>query len=116
MEAGDLLHVTRAASPQFVTPILFRVIRELDWTTFDGWVWLDGYQVDERGEATARRSIFVMRAALRPPTRRDLGTRPSPQGRPRTTIPREPSRSADRAAGGVDAVDRANPATQPLQQ
>ncbi|GAB3074367.1 hypothetical protein GCM10027186_32500 [Micromonospora schwarzwaldensis] len=107
MKAGDLLHVTRAASPQFVTPILFRVIRELDWTTFDGWVWLDGYQVDERGEATARRSIFVMRAALRPPIR---------QVRPGTTIPREPRRSADRTAGGVDAVHRTDPATQALQQ
>ncbi|WBB74046.1 hypothetical protein O7602_00295 [Micromonospora sp. WMMD1128] len=72
MKAGDLLHVTRAASPQFVRPIVFRLIRELDWTTCDGWVWLDGYQVDERGDATARRSIFVRRAALRPATSRSL--------------------------------------------
>lgn len=41
--AGDLLHVTRAAGPQFVRPFDFRLIRALDWTTFDGWIWLDGY-------------------------------------------------------------------------
>ncbi|MFI6133145.1 hypothetical protein [Micromonospora sp. NPDC051141] len=65
-KAGDLLHVTRAAGPQFVRPFGFRLIRALDWTTFDGWIWLDGYQLDERGDAVARRSIFVMQSGLRP--------------------------------------------------
>ncbi|SCL41349.1 hypothetical protein GA0074692_6271 [Micromonospora pallida] len=63
--AGDLVLVTRAASVQFVTPIMFRVIRVLDWVTFDGWVWLDGYQLDKKGDAVARRSIFVQPAGLR---------------------------------------------------
>ncbi|MFI2711916.1 hypothetical protein ACH495_17480 [Micromonospora sp. NPDC018662] len=62
--AGDLIHVTRAASPQFVNPIMFRVIRQLEWTTYDGWVWLDGYQLDQRGDAIARRSLFVRSAGL----------------------------------------------------
>ncbi|WP_433686748.1 hypothetical protein ACQP0I_22515 [Micromonospora carbonacea] len=50
--------MTRAASPQFVQPILFRLIRvHADWVTYYGWTWLDGYQIDARGDAVARRSI-----------------------------------------------------------
>ncbi|MEU4568279.1 hypothetical protein [Micromonospora sp. NPDC023956] len=62
--AGDLVEVNREASVQFVRPFLFRVIRVLDWVTFDGWVWLDGYQLDAKGDAVARRSIFVQPAGL----------------------------------------------------
>ncbi|MEH1098202.1 hypothetical protein [Micromonospora sp. CPCC 205561] len=65
--AGDLLHVTREASVQFINPIFFRVIRVLDWVTYDGWIWLDGYQLDARGDAVARRSIFVQSAGLTAP-------------------------------------------------
>ncbi|WP_431893846.1 hypothetical protein [Micromonospora haikouensis] len=66
LACGDLLHVTRAASVQFVRPIFFRVIRvHEDWHTYHGWLWLDGYEVDARGEAVARRSIFVQPAGLR---------------------------------------------------
>ncbi|KUJ47953.1 hypothetical protein [Micromonospora gifhornensis] len=63
--AGDLLRVGPEASVQFIRPILFRVIRVLDWATYDGWIWLEGYQLDSRGDAVARRSIFVMQAGLR---------------------------------------------------
>ncbi|MDG4793747.1 hypothetical protein [Micromonospora sp. WMMD1082] len=62
--AGDLLRLGQAASVQFRRPILFRLIRELDWTTYDGWVWLDGYQLDSQGQAVARRSLFVQRAGI----------------------------------------------------
>ncbi|MFY1700582.1 MULTISPECIES: hypothetical protein [Micromonospora] len=65
--AGDLVQVTRAASVQFVNPIMFRVIRVIeDWTrtTYNGWCWLDGYQLDATGDAVARRSIFVQSAGL----------------------------------------------------
>ncbi|MGC4744202.1 hypothetical protein ACLQ28_00855 [Micromonospora sp. DT201] len=34
---GDVLHLTRAASVQFLRPIFVRVIRVLDWPTYDGW-------------------------------------------------------------------------------
>ncbi|MFF0721149.1 hypothetical protein [Micromonospora sp. NPDC003816] len=64
LRAGDLVRVTRRASVQFHRSIMFRVIRELDWTTYDGWVWLDGYQLDIQGHAVTRRSIFVQRAGL----------------------------------------------------
>ncbi|HEY8533787.1 MAG TPA: hypothetical protein VIL44_07945 [Micromonospora sp.] len=69
--SGDVLHVTRAASVQFTEPLLFRVIRVHDWPTYDGWVWLDGYELNSAGEAVNRRSIFVQVNGLRhvpPPT------------------------------------------------
>ena len=63
--AGDILHVTREASVQFLTPIFFRVIRVHDWPTYDGWLWLDGYQLNAAGDAVERRSIFVQDGGLR---------------------------------------------------
>ncbi|WP_229400142.1 hypothetical protein [Micromonospora okii] len=84
LRAGTLLHVTRAASVQFLRPIFFRLIRvHTDWHTYHGWVWLDGYEVDARGEAVARRSIFVRPDGLRvlAPSALTLPRRPS--GRPR---------------------------------
>lgn len=62
--AGDVLHVTSAASVQFRRSILFRVIRVLDWPAFDGWAWLDGYELNAAGDAVSRRTIFVQRAGL----------------------------------------------------
>lgn len=63
--AGEILHVTRDASVQFATPIFFRVIRVHDWPTYDGWLWLDGYQLNAAGDAVERRSIFVQSGGLR---------------------------------------------------
>jgi len=63
--SGDVLQVTRAASVQFVEPLLFRVIRVHDWATYDGWVWLDGYELNTAGDAVERRSIFVQVDGLR---------------------------------------------------
>lgn len=81
--AGDVLHVTRAASVQFFRPILFRVIRVLDLPTFDGWLWLDGYELNATGEAVSRRSIFVQRVGLQ-------CVQAAPQPRPHTVRPRRP--------------------------
>lgn len=63
--SGDVLQVTRRASVQFASPILFRVIRVHDWPTYTGWVWLDGYQLNAAGDAVERRSIFVQTDGLR---------------------------------------------------
>ncbi|MGW0505482.1 hypothetical protein [Micromonospora sp. NPDC003241] len=60
-----MLYLTREASPQFHRPIHFRLIRVLDWTTFDGWIWLEGYQLDKRGVAVEWRSVFVLVVGLR---------------------------------------------------
>lgn len=78
LRAGDLVQVTRAASVQFVTPIMFRVIRVLDRVTYDGWIWLDGYQLNARGNAVARRSIFVQPAGLVVQRGKPLSPRRSP--------------------------------------
>lgn len=75
--SGDVLHVTREASVQFSIPIVFRVIRVHDWPTYRGWVWLDGYTLNDTGDAVERRSIFVQAAGLRPVT-------PPPPGTPAT--------------------------------
>ena len=61
---GDVLRVTKAASVQFTQPLLFRVIRVHDWQTYDGWAWLDGYQLNANGDAVERRSIFVQLQGL----------------------------------------------------
>ncbi|MEU7922569.1 hypothetical protein [Micromonospora zamorensis] len=45
-------------------PIFVRVIRVLDWPTYDGWLWIDGYELAGNGDAVARRSLFVMPAGL----------------------------------------------------
>ncbi|SCE95277.1 hypothetical protein GA0070558_115100 [Micromonospora haikouensis] len=84
-KAGDLVQVTRAASVQFVEPIRCRVVRVLDWITYDGWVWLDVYQLDGKGDAVARRSIFVRPGGLRvlrpaPAPRPDPGRRATGSG------------------------------------
>lgn len=96
-KAGDLVHVTRAASVQFVNPIMCRVIRVLDWITYDRWCWLDVYELNAKGDAVARRSIFVQPAGLQI-------QRPAP-------TPRKPTRSAaipnvrqDRRPAGVPAT------------
>jgi hypothetical protein len=67
-KTGDVLRVTKAASVQFVQPMLFRVIRVHDWQTYDGWAWLDGYQLNAAGDAVERRSIFVQLQGLQPGT------------------------------------------------
>jgi hypothetical protein len=61
-----VLRVTKAASVQFTQPLLFRVIRVHEWQTYDGWAWLDGYQLNAVGDAVERRSIFVQLKGLQP--------------------------------------------------
>ncbi|MFI6066403.1 hypothetical protein ACIA47_14215 [Micromonospora sp. NPDC051227] len=61
---GEVLHLTRAASVQFLRPIFVRVIHVLDWPTYDGWLWIDCYELAANGDAVARRSLFVMPAGL----------------------------------------------------
>ncbi|MEV0154105.1 hypothetical protein AB0H57_10240 [Micromonospora sp. NPDC050686] len=81
--AGDVLHVTRTASVQFLKPIMFRVIRVHDWPTYDGWVWLDGYELNASGDAVNRRSIYVQAAGLRQ-------LQSAPVNRPHTVRQRRP--------------------------
>jgi hypothetical protein len=91
-KSGDVLHLGRKASVQFSTPILFRVIRIHDWTTYDGWVWLDGYQLNIAGDAVERRSVFVQIAGLR-----WIPEAPDPRTRNTARIPRQRSNGQQRA-------------------
>lgn len=74
--SGELLRITREASVQFAAPLLFRVIRVHDWSTYDGWAWLDGYELDNTGDAVARRSIFVQVRGLQHLSATAPGRRP----------------------------------------
>ena len=74
--SGDVIHVTKAASVQFAAPMLFRVIRVHDWPTYEGWIWLDGYELNTAGDAVERRSIFVQVSGLRA-----VGKAPDPRTR-----------------------------------
>ena len=91
--SGDVIQVTKAASVQFAAPMLFRVIRVHDWPTYEGWIWLDGYELNTAGDAVERRSIFVQVSGLRA-----VGKAPDPRARnarqPATRPSVAPARSA----------------------
>jgi len=61
--------VGRSASVQFAgaSGFAFRVVVVDGRPTYDGWVWLEGFQLDRRGRPVQRRKIFVREAGLRPP-------------------------------------------------
>nr|WP_232234007.1 hypothetical protein [Micromonospora chokoriensis] len=61
MRVGEVLSLTRSASVQFSRrPIAVRVIRPLtDRHTYDGWLWIDAYELGPAGDAVARRELFV---------------------------------------------------------
>ncbi|WP_434739889.1 hypothetical protein [Micromonospora sp. SH-82] len=65
---GDLLIVDERASVQFAgaRALTFRVVSVSDRPTYHGWVWMTGYVIGRRGDATVKREIFVRLAGLRP--------------------------------------------------
>jgi hypothetical protein len=69
---GDVVIVGHDASVQFAgdRALTIRIIRIHDWSTYDGWLWLDGYTLDRAGEAVERRTLFVREAGIRLPDRR----------------------------------------------
>jgi hypothetical protein len=71
--------------------MLFRVIRVHDWPTYEGWIWLDGYELNATGDAVERRSIFVQVNGLR-----QVGKAPDPRAR----NGRQPSPGNSRAMSG----------------
>lgn len=85
VESGVYL-LTRRASVQFRQSITVRVIRErTERRTYHGWTWVDCYVLDARGDAIARRELFVMPAGLQPVV--DRASR-------RTKVPRNAARAA----------------------
>lgn len=93
----EVFRVTAQASCQFaVRPILFRVIRVHEWRSYwDGWVWLDGYELNPAWDAVSRRTIYVQPAGL------IAATSPAPlrsrAGSPGGPARRGPTRPANRA-------------------
>ncbi|GAA1889826.1 hypothetical protein GCM10009687_67990 [Asanoa iriomotensis] len=77
-EPGDLLWIDRPASVQFaLAPFAFLLVRVHRWSTYTGWIWLDGFELSDEGRLVQRRSIFVQTAGIQPaPT-----SHPRPQPR-----------------------------------
>ncbi|MFC3502401.1 hypothetical protein ACFOOK_15700 [Micromonospora krabiensis] len=73
---GDLVIVDGRASVQFAgdRALTVRVVSVGDRPTYPGWIWLTGYVLNRRGEATAKRDLYVRPEGLRhhagPPGRR----------------------------------------------
>ncbi|MGC5333253.1 hypothetical protein [Micromonospora sp. DT62] len=92
---GDLLAVDGRASVQFAgdRALTFRVVSVCDQPTYAGWIWLTGYVLNRRGEATDKREIYVQLAGLRP-----VVSPPTPQ-RPRAI--RSHASPGDQGDGGA---------------
>lgn len=86
--SGDVLYLTRAASVQFIRPTTVRVIRLHDWPTYDGWCWIDCYELNAAGDAVERRSLFVQIDGVQRVTLAADGRRRSQD---RTAPPRQPA-------------------------
>jgi hypothetical protein len=67
LQPGEVVHVGADASVQFqgARALTFRVIRVDPRSTYDGWLWLEGYVLGPGGNALQRRRIFVRRDGLR---------------------------------------------------
>jgi hypothetical protein len=77
---GRIYTVGAAASVQFAgAAIMIRVIRVTPPAAYSDFVWIDCYQIDHRGQATARRSVFVRYPGLIP-----AGVPPQSHQRPLT--------------------------------
>ncbi|SCF15806.1 hypothetical protein GA0070607_6257 [Micromonospora coriariae] len=84
IQSGDLLRLTRDASPQFVRAVTVRVIRVLvDRHTYHGWLWIECYELAPNGDAVARRELYLMPAGVR-----WLTALPEPTSRRRPAVAR----------------------------
>ncbi|MGK5444197.1 hypothetical protein ACSNN7_20595 [Micromonospora sp. URMC 105] len=101
---GDLLIIDGRASVQFAgdRALTFRVVSVSDQPTYHGWIWLTGYVLNRRGEATTKSEIYVQLAGLRP-----AHSTPGPR-LPRATRPNaSPNDQGDGSAVRVGAGLRA---------
>lgn len=105
-QPGDVVYVGPRASVQFAaqSAITVRVIHVNQGLTYDGWCWLDGYQLDANGDAVERREIFVQTAGL---------VRVSPSPRP---VPRNGWPNAAQIAGGSRRTRATEGANGPRQR
>ena len=70
LKPGATVYLGRDASVQFGgrCAITLRIIRVLDWETFYGWRWVDGYVLNAAGDAVERRTVYIQPDGLRPAT------------------------------------------------
>ncbi|MBA3488905.1 MAG: hypothetical protein H0T78_05045 [Longispora sp.] len=62
---GDVVRLTKSASPQFGRPITLRVTKVSDRrSSVYGWAWIEGYVLDTSGNAITKRSVFVNLSGL----------------------------------------------------
>ncbi|MET8362870.1 hypothetical protein ABZU53_04790 [Micromonospora sp. NPDC005194] len=66
MKAGDVVLVGAACSPQFTgnRALRLRIVSVGETDPYHDWIWLTGYVLDARGNATAKREVYVMKAGL----------------------------------------------------
>ncbi|MFI5928163.1 hypothetical protein ACIA3K_19485 [Micromonospora sp. NPDC051543] len=66
MKAGDVVLVGAACSPQFTAnrALRLRIVSVGETDPYHDWIWLTGYVLDARGDATAKREVYVMKAGV----------------------------------------------------
>jgi hypothetical protein len=66
--SGETVYVGAAASVQFAgeRALYLRITKvHDDWHTYDGWAWISGYVLDQRGQAIEQRTLYVRHEGLR---------------------------------------------------
>lgn len=109
LKPGDLLLIGEACSVQFAgdRALRLRLVSVDPRPTYQGWVWLTGYVLNDKGLAVDRREVFVQQAGVR---MLRAGLAPRHQ-RPRPALGRSPAQGRSVPgtaphAGHVDAVRR----------
>ncbi|MGC4773357.1 hypothetical protein ACLQ25_30855 [Micromonospora sp. DT44] len=66
MKSGDIVLVGAACSPQFTgdRALMLRVVSVGEADPYHDWIWITGYVLDMRGNAIAKREVYVMKAGL----------------------------------------------------
>ncbi|SCE92462.1 hypothetical protein [Micromonospora chokoriensis] len=85
LKPGDLLLIGAACSVQFADDreLRLRLVSVDPRPTYQGWVWLTGYVLNDKGLAVDKREVFVQQAGLRV-----LRAAPALTPAPRTRAPR----------------------------
>lgn len=67
LKPGDLLLIGEACSVQFAgdRALRLRLVSVDRRPTYQGWVWLTGYVVNDKGVAVDKREVFVQQAGVR---------------------------------------------------
>ncbi len=64
---GDVLLIGAECSVQFAgdRALRLRLVNVDPRPAYHGWIWLTGYVLNKRGEATGKREVYVQRAGIR---------------------------------------------------